>query len=131
MDEKRDHMIYIRVDSQELSAIHQRMEQLGIMNVSAFIRKMAIDGYIVKLDIPELRDLISLQRRSSNNINQIAKRVNTTGRVYAADLEQILQNQEQIWSGIQEIITRLAKIDTVGRLPAYWKPPFLFLSKLR
>lgn len=110
MDEKRDHMIYIRVDSQELSAIHQRMEQLGIINASAYIRKMAIDGYIVKLDIPELRDLISLQRRSSNNINQIAKRVNTTGRVYAADLEQIRQNQEQIWSGIQEIITRLAKI---------------------
>ena len=111
MDEKRDHMIYIRVDSQELSSIHQRMEQLGIINASAYIRKMAIDGYIVKLDIPELRDLISLQRRSSNNINQIAKRVNTTGRVYAADLEQILQNQERIWSGIQEIITRLAKIE--------------------
>ena len=111
MGRKRDQRLFIWVDTEELEQIRQRMEQLGIINMSSYIRKMAIDGYIVKLDIPELRDLISLQRRSSNNLNQIAKRLNTTGRVYAADLEQILQNQEQIWSGIQEIITRLAKIE--------------------
>ena len=111
MEEKRDREILFWVSEGELKQIHDRMDQLGIINQSAFLRKMAIDGLIVKLDIPELRDLISLQRRSSNNVNQIAKRVNTTGRVYAADLEQILQNQEQIWSGIQDIITRLAKIE--------------------
>lgn len=111
MGRKRNNRIYVWVDEQELEMIGQRMEQIGIVNMSSYLRKMAIDGYVVKLDIPELRDLISLQRRSSNNINQIAKRVNTTGRVYAADLEQILQNQEQIWSGIQSIVTRLAKIE--------------------
>ena len=111
MSESRKQRIRVWVNEEEYNLIQQRMEQLGVSSMSAFMRKMAIDGLIVKLDIPELRDLVSLQRRSSNNINQIAKRVNTTGRVYGADLEQILQNQERIWSGIQDIITRLAKIE--------------------
>lgn len=111
MSETRKQRIRVWVNEGEYNLIQRRMEQLGVSSMSAFMRKMAIDGLIVKLEIPELRDLVSLQRRTSNNVNQIAKRVNTTGRVYAADLEQILQNQEQIWSGIQEIITRLAKIE--------------------
>ena len=110
-NQKRDHRFTVWVSQEEYDAIQRRMEGIGVENASAFLRKMALDGYVIKLEIPELRDLISLQRRSSNNINQIAKRVNTTGRIYTADLEQILQNQEQIWSGIQEIITRLAKIE--------------------
>ena len=110
MDRKRTKRIRVWVDEQEYNLIQQRMAQLDIENMSAYIRKIAIDGYIVKLDIPELRDLVSLQRRSSNNLNQIAMRVNTTGRVYAADMEQILQNQEQIWTGIRDIISCLAKI---------------------
>jgi len=109
--QRRDLRLDFWVNQQEYEKIRSNMESIGTDNLSAFLRKMAIDGYVVKLDIPELHDLISLQRRSSNNINQIAKRVNTTGRVYAADLEQILQNQERIWSGIQDIITRLAKIE--------------------
>ena len=111
MSETRKQRIRVWVNEGEYNLIQRRMEQLGVSSMSAFMRTMAIDGLIVKLEIPELRDLVSLQRRTSNNVNQIAKRVNTTGRVYAADLEQILQNQEQIWSGIQEIITRLAKIE--------------------
>ena len=109
--QRRDLRLDFWVNQQEYDKIRSNMESIGTDNLSAFLRKMAIDGYVVKLDIPELRDLISLQRRSSNNINQIAKRVNTTGRVYGTDLEQILQNQEQIWSGIQDIITRLSKIE--------------------
>lgn len=57
---------------------------------------MAIDGYVVKLDLPELREMVSLLRYSSNNLNQLARRVHETGRVYAADMEDILQNQERI-----------------------------------
>lgn len=110
MDRKRTKRIRVWVDEREYDLIQQRMAQLDIENMSAYIRKIAIDGYIVKLDIPELRDLVSLQRRASNNLNQIAKRVNTTGRIYAADMEQILQNQERIWTGIRDIISCLAKI---------------------
>lgn len=73
-------------------------------------RKMAIDGYVVKLDLPELRELVSLLRYSSNNLNQLTRRVHETGRVYAADMEDILQNQERIWQAASGILSRLAAI---------------------
>ena len=70
------------------------MEQTGIISISAYLRKMAIDGYVIKLELPELKEMISLLRRSSNNLNQIAKRVNSTDRIYAEDMEEILRWQE-------------------------------------
>ena len=70
------------------------MEQTGIISMSAYLRKMAIDGYVIKLELPELREMISLLRRSSNNLNQIAKRVNSTDRIYAEDMDEILRWQE-------------------------------------
>ena len=67
--------VKFRVTAEERKLIDKRMEQLGTMNMAAYLRKMAIDGYVVKLELPELRDLISLLRRTSNNFNQIARRV--------------------------------------------------------
>ena len=95
---------------QEREFIEQRMEQIGTANMSAYLRKIAIDGYILKLDLPELKEMLSLLRRSSNNLNQIAKRVNETGRVYDADIEYLLGNQERLWSTANEILARLAAL---------------------
>ena len=64
----------------------------------------------MKLDLPELRELVSLLRRVSNNVNQIARRVNETGRVYDADIECVVENQERLWSAANEILARLAAI---------------------
>lgn len=83
------------------------MAQVGTTNREAYLRKMAIDGYIVNLEVPELRELVSLLRYSSNNLNQLTRRVHETGRVYDADMEDISQKQEAIWSGVNEILTRL------------------------
>ena len=74
-------------------------------------KRMAIDGYVVKLELPELRDLISLLRRTSNNFNQIARRVNATGRVYADDLHEMKTMLEQIWAADNQILNKLAGID--------------------
>lgn len=71
---------------------------------------MAIDGYIVKLDLPELREILSLLRRTSNNINQIAHRVHRTGNIYDTDLGDILQKQEELWAGVNEILARLGNL---------------------
>ena len=79
--------------------------------MAAYLRKMAIDGYVVKLELPELRDLISLLRRTSNNFNQIARRVNATGRVYADDLHEMKIMLEQIWAADNQILNKLASID--------------------
>ena len=71
---------------------------------------MALDGYVVKLDLPELRELVSLMRYSSNNLNQLTRKAHETGRIYDTDLEDISQRQEQIWEGLKEILTQLAKL---------------------
>lgn len=86
------------------------MEAAGVINREAYLRKMAMDGYILKLDLPELKELISLMRRMSNNINQIAKRINETGRLYETDIQEIIQNQERLWDGIRELLSRLTKL---------------------
>ena len=110
MGRRRSEQIIFWVTPEERELIEQKMAQLGTENMSAYLRKIAIDGYVVKLDLPELREMISLLRRTSNNTNQLAKRMNETGRVYAADMDDILQNQERLWQAANDIITRLAAI---------------------
>lgn len=108
--EKRDATIKLRLSESEFGQIQDRMHEFGTTNMSAFIRKMAIDGYIVKLELPELKEMTRLLSSYSNNLNQIAKRVNSSGRIYAADLEEIRQNQERIWRSAEKIIRELSKI---------------------
>lgn len=110
MSRKRNVQIIFWVTEAERDIIEQKMAQVGTDNLSAYLRKIAIDGYIVKLDLPELREMISLLRRSSNNLNQIAKRLNETGRFYAADLEDMLRRQEQLWQTTNRILSRLAMV---------------------
>ena len=107
---KREVQVNFRVSPQELEMIEQKMAQLGTSNREAYLRKMALDGYVVKLELPELKELVSLMRYSSNNLNQLTRRVHETGRIYDADLEDISQLQEQLWAGVREILTRLAKL---------------------
>ena len=110
MSRKRNVQIIFWVSEEEREQIQAKMDQVGTENLSAYLRKIAIDGYILKLDLPELREMISLLRRSSNNLNQIARRLNETGRFYAADMEDILQRQEQLWQAANTILTRLALV---------------------
>lgn len=107
---KREVQVNFRVSPQELEMIEQKMAQLGTSNREAYLRKMALDGYVVKLELPELKELVSLMRYSSNNLNQLTRRVHETGRIYDADLEDISQRQEQLWARVREILTRLAKL---------------------
>lgn len=100
----------IRMTPDELQAIQQKMQQFGTNNFSAFVRKMAIDGYVIKLELPELKELVSLLRYSSNNLNQLTKRVHETGRFYDADLEELQQSQERLWDAAQSILAALAKL---------------------
>ena len=107
---KRDVQLNCRVSPEELALIEQKMAQLGTKNREAYLRKMALDGYVVRLDLPELKELVSLLRRSSNNLNQLTRRVHETGRIYDADLEDISQRQEALWDGVHRILTQLAKL---------------------
>lgn len=107
---KRDVQLNFRVSAHELELIQERMSQLGTKNREAYLRKMAIDGLIVNLEIPELKELLSLMRYAGNNLNQLTRRVHETGRIYDADLEDILQKQDALLDGVKEILTQLGKL---------------------
>ena len=107
---EREVQLKFRVTPEERSLIEQKMAQLGTTNMAAYLRKMAIDGYVVNLELPELGELVSLLRRSSNNLNQLTRRVHETGRLYDADLEGLLQSHDRLWDATQKILTSLAQI---------------------
>ena len=107
---KREVQLNFRVSPEELALIEQKMAQLGTTNREAYLRKMALDGYVVRLELPELKELVSLMRYSSNNLNQLTRRVHETGRIYDADLEDISRRQEALWDGVHQVLTQLAKL---------------------
>lgn len=99
-----------RVTEQECRLIEERMQELGTTNREAYLRKIAIDGMIVKLEVQELKEIVSLMRRTSNNVNQIARRLNETGRIYEADITDVHNRQEQLWDMLNNLITKLSGI---------------------
>lgn len=107
---KRGILLKFFVSERELEQIRMKMEQYGTENLSAYLRKIAIDGYVVNLELPELGEMVSLLRRSSNNLNQLTRRVHETGRFYDADLEELHRDYDALWEAAQNILRSLAKI---------------------
>ncbi len=81
----REQRIHLRVSQDEYDLIQQKRKQSGCINMSAYLRKMAIDGLIVKLDMSEMKEILHLLQYNGNNINQIAKRMNESKTVYSGD----------------------------------------------
>jgi hypothetical protein len=98
------------VTDEEKQQIENRMELVGSSNMSAYLRKMALDGYVINLNVPELDETISLLRYSSNNINQIAKRVNATGVIFKNEVDEIQKSQSELWCMLDKIIAKFSKI---------------------
>ena len=96
MKEKRDETIILRLSKTEKSRIYEKMLSMGIRSLSAYIRKMALDGYCLHLDLKELRRMAYLLQMCSNNLNQYAKRANGCGKVYAADMEDLRQRLDEL-----------------------------------
>ena len=89
--------------------IQERMEHLGIVSNAAYLRKMALNGYILTLNMPELGKTISFMRSLSNNINQLTKRANATGTIYQSELDEIQTQQQKLWEQLNDILIRLGK----------------------
>ena len=89
--------IEFRVTEQERQLIQKKMEQLGTKNMGAYLRKMAIDGYIIKVDYTEQKKLAAAVSRVASNINQICRRINSTGRCYEDDVAELKARQAEIW----------------------------------
>ena len=107
---EKSEAIYIRLSENELKQIKEKMEVCNIKNMSAYILKKAIDGMIINLDMPELKEISRLLRYNGNNINQIAKRLNEGKSVYASDIADIKEKQTQITDMVREIYLKLSKI---------------------
>ena len=107
---ERESQLKCRVTPEERERIEAKRAQLGTQNMAAYLRKMALDGYVVRLELPELREMVSLLRRSSNNLNQLTRRVHETGRIYDADLEDLRQGQEKLVAAAEHILSALAAL---------------------
>ena len=110
VNRNRGILLKFYVSEKEMEQIRMKMEQYSTNNLSAYLRKIAIDGYVVNLELPELGEMVSLLRRSSNNLNQLTKRVHETGRFYDADLEDLRRDYDGLWEAAQKILRSLAKI---------------------
>lgn len=110
MGRNRNTQIIFWVSGEEKELIEEKMAQVGMTNLSAYLRRISIDGLIIKLELPELKEMVSLLRYTSNNINQLAKRMNESGRIYDTDLDSVTENQEKLWDMANEILTKLAGI---------------------
>lgn len=106
----RDKWVHFVMSQDELDRMQQKMDELGIRNKSSYLRKMALDGYCVNLELEDVKKMVSLLRYCSNNLNQYAKRANESGSIYAEDIRDLQQRQEEIWEIAKEILARLATI---------------------
>lgn len=111
MSRQRDIQLKFRVSPEERQRIEEKMSRAGTSNMAAYLRKMSMDGYVLRLDLPELKEMVSLLRRCSNNLNQVAKRVNETGRVYTVDVEELGEQLDRLWESSKQIMTALAELE--------------------
>ena len=110
MKEKRDETIILRLSKTEKNRIYEKMFSMGIRSLSAYIRKMALDGYCLNLDLPQLRRMAYLLQNCSNNLNQVAKRVNESGKIYAADLADLRTRLDELIDIGKQILSKLAEL---------------------
>lgn len=98
------------MSEQDAELVKGRMAELGITNLSAYLRKMAVDGYIIHLDMSDIQEMIRLLRICSNNLNQYARRSNETGSIYAADVDDLRTRLDSLWDGMDKLLRGFANI---------------------
>lgn len=105
-----DKQIHIKIPEDQLQMIHDRMKQIGVKNMSAYIRKMAVDGYYIHIDFSELLEIIKLMKIDSNNINQIAKVANACGAVDSKTISDMKENHERVLKKVEKTINKYLDI---------------------
>ena len=83
------------------------MKQLEIRNMSEFLRAMVLNGYVLKLDLPQLREMIRLLGNLTNNVNQIARRVNEHGSIYESEIDEIQEKVNQLLCMMNQLLSML------------------------
>ena len=107
---KRSIRIVFYLDESEAGLVKGKMEQAGIRNREAYIRKMILDGYVVRLDLSDVRKMVQLLSNATSNLNQIAKRANETRSIYKSDISDLQAHYEKLWEQAAAILRGLAKV---------------------
>ena len=108
--DKKSVRVEFVMSEQEAEQVKGRMAELGITNLSAYLRKMAVDGYIIHLNMSDIQEMIRLLRICSNNLNQYARRANETGSIYAADMDDLRTRLDSLWDGMDKLLRGFANI---------------------
>ena len=109
---KRSVHLHVMVTPEEQELIRERMAEAGIQNMGAYVRKMALNGYVLHVDLTDVRELVSLQRRCANNLNQVAIHANTYG-VYPEEITVLQKDYADLWGPMSDLIKKLAEVLTV------------------
>ena len=107
-NQKRGICVKVRLSESERSLVAEKMAAACIQNREAYIRKMILDGYIVRLDLSDVRKMVQLLSNATLNLNQIAKRANETRSIYGSDIKDLQDNYEKLWVQAEAILRGLA-----------------------
>ena len=111
MTKKRRRCVHLNVmaSPEEQELIYERMAEAGIQNMGAYMRKMALNGYVLHVDLADVRELVSLQRRCANNLNQVAIHANTYG-IYPSEITALQKDYADLWGPLSDLIKKLAEV---------------------
>ena len=107
---ERSKRIELRVTSEDLKQIRERMQETGISSLTAYMIRMAIHGYVLKMDLSDLKELLRLMQIAGNNLNQYAKKANETGSIYREDIEELRTAQKEILQEMRKVLEKLTAI---------------------
>ena len=106
----RSRQVKFWVNEEEYELLQKKMEAAGGVNQGAYIRKMILDGYIVNLDIPELKEIIRLLSITSNNVNQMARQLHSSNSIYPQELTEVETQLDQVYKLLRKVMKGLSKI---------------------
>ena len=108
---KRDVQIHFRVTEEEAAQIRKRIEQSGIKRDAAYFRKMALNGYMIQMDLTDVKEMIRLLRINANNLNQYARKANECGSIYGEDIRDLQEQQKKLWVEMRKILEMLSSLE--------------------
>ena len=106
----RSRQVKFWVNEEEYELLQKKMEAAGGVNQGAYIRKMILDGHIVNLDIPELKEIIRLLSITSNNVNQMARQLHSSNSIYPQELTEVGAQLDQVYKLLRKVMKGLSKI---------------------
>ena len=108
--EHRTEQFHFYATPEEAKLIRDREQKTGILNESAYLRKMALNGYLIQMDLSDVKEAVRLLGITSANMNQYVKKANETGSIYKEDIEDMKLRQDELWQVMKDILQRLSTI---------------------